>query len=216
MQTDALKRTHPNRKRMQVARGGKRGKTSGRGGKGQTARAGNKRRPEWRDIIKRLPKLRGRGKNSNKSIKTDSRKPAIVSLAALEIAFSSGEAVTPIILVEKGVVPTFSGRVSRIKILGGGELTKSLKVSGCGVSESAKAAIEKAGGSIVPLAPAFQKEVKVRQAPKAEAKSPAVPAKAVKAKAEARTGAKTEKAKPQAKTETAKKPAKPTEPKNDK
>ena len=39
-----------------------RGKTSGRGGKGQTARAGNKRRPELRDIIKKLPKRRGYGK----------------------------------------------------------------------------------------------------------------------------------------------------------
>ena len=59
MQTNLLKRTHPNKKRMTVARGGKRGKTSGRGGKGQTARAGNKRRPELRDIIKKLPKNRG-------------------------------------------------------------------------------------------------------------------------------------------------------------
>ena len=42
-----------------VGRGGKHAKTSGRGGKGQTARAGNKRRPELRDIIKKLPKNRG-------------------------------------------------------------------------------------------------------------------------------------------------------------
>jgi len=175
---------------MQVARGGKRGKTSGRGGKGQTARAGNKRRPEWRDIIKRLPKLRGRGKNSNKSVKTDSGRPAIVDLEALEAAFSSGEAVTPASLVERGVVPTFSGRVSRIKILGDGELEKSLKISGCGVSESAKAAIEKAGGSVVPLPPAFKKEIKARQAPKAETKIPAVPAKTGKAKTGTKKGTK--------------------------
>ena len=42
-----------------MGRGGRRGKTAGRGGKGQTARAGNKRRPELRDIIKKLPKNRG-------------------------------------------------------------------------------------------------------------------------------------------------------------
>ena len=42
-----------------VGRGGKHAKPSGRGGKGQTARAGNKRRPELRDIIKKLPKNRG-------------------------------------------------------------------------------------------------------------------------------------------------------------
>ncbi|MEX2013806.1 MAG: hypothetical protein WD896_00425 [Parcubacteria group bacterium] len=51
----------------QVGRGGTRGKTSGRGTKGQNARAGRKKRPELRDIIKRIPKLRGRGRSSLKS-----------------------------------------------------------------------------------------------------------------------------------------------------
>lgn len=59
MQIHNLKRTHKNRKNHIVGRGGKHAKTSGRGGKGQTARAGNKRRPELRDIIKKLPKNRG-------------------------------------------------------------------------------------------------------------------------------------------------------------
>jgi large subunit ribosomal protein L15 len=59
MQIHNLKRTHKNKKDRIVGRGGKHAKTSGRGGKGQTARAGNKRRPELRDIIKKLPKLRG-------------------------------------------------------------------------------------------------------------------------------------------------------------
>lgn len=148
MQTNSLKRTHPNTKRMQVARGGKRGKTSGRGGKGQTARAGNKRRPEWRDIIKKLPKLRGRGKNSNKTVVTNLQKPFVLNLKALEGAFKGGDAVNPVSLIEKGVVATWSGRVPRIKILGDGEITKALKVSGVAVSETAKAAIEKAGGTV--------------------------------------------------------------------
>ncbi|MFA6077012.1 MAG: hypothetical protein WC735_02970 [Candidatus Paceibacterota bacterium] len=59
MQIHNLKRIHKNRKDRLVGRGGKHAKTSGRGGKGQTARSGNKRRPELRDIIKRLPKNRG-------------------------------------------------------------------------------------------------------------------------------------------------------------
>lgn len=59
MQIHNLKRTHKNKKDRIVGRGGKHAKTSGRGGKGQTARAGNKRRPELRDIIKKLPKNRG-------------------------------------------------------------------------------------------------------------------------------------------------------------
>jgi large subunit ribosomal protein L15 len=68
MQYHSLKRKTPNKKSRQVGRGGTRGKTSGRGTKGQNARAGHKNRPELRDFIKRIPKLRGRGKNSNKSI----------------------------------------------------------------------------------------------------------------------------------------------------
>ncbi len=59
MQIHNLKREHKNKKDRLVGRGGKHAKTSGRGGKGQTARAGNKRRPELRDIIKKLPKNRG-------------------------------------------------------------------------------------------------------------------------------------------------------------
>jgi len=59
MQIHNLKRKHKNKKDRLVGRGGKHAKTSGRGGKGQTARAGNKRRPELRDIIKKLPKKRG-------------------------------------------------------------------------------------------------------------------------------------------------------------
>lgn len=66
MQIHNLKREHKNKKDRLVGRGGKHAKTSGRGGKGQTARAGNKRRPELRDIIKKLPKKRGYKFNSIK------------------------------------------------------------------------------------------------------------------------------------------------------
>lgn len=67
MQFHNLKRKTKRKKVQQVGRGGKRGKTSGRGTKGQNARAGRKKRPELRDIIKRIPKLRGRGRSSLKS-----------------------------------------------------------------------------------------------------------------------------------------------------
>ena len=66
MQIHNLKRIHKNKKDRIVGRGGKHAKTAGRGGKGQTARAGNKRRPELRDIIKKLPKLRGYRFNSHR------------------------------------------------------------------------------------------------------------------------------------------------------
>ncbi len=145
MQTHQLKRNNPNMKRVIVARGGKRGKTSGRGGKGQSARAGNKRRPEWRDIIKRLPKLRGRGVSQLKSI---NEIVSIVDLAMLDSAFNANEVVNPSVLVEKGIISTLSGRIPTIKILGDGAITKSLKISGCLISKSAKVAIEKVGGTV--------------------------------------------------------------------
>ncbi|KKR79593.1 MAG: 50S ribosomal protein L15 [Candidatus Nomurabacteria bacterium GW2011_GWA2_40_9] len=72
MQIHNLKRKNKNKKDRLIGRGGKHAKTAGRGGKGQTARAGNKRRPELRDIIKKLPKLRG---YQFKSVKT----PFIIS-----------------------------------------------------------------------------------------------------------------------------------------
>lgn len=148
MQFHQLKRNNPNMKRITVARGGKRGKTSGRGGKGQSARAGNKRRPEWRDIIKKLPKLRGRGVNQNKPV---SDALIIVNIAALEKVFSANDAVTPTILIDKGLVTKSSGVMPMVKILGDGEITKALKISGCAISGSAKEKIEKAGGSIVEI-----------------------------------------------------------------
>lgn len=68
MQFHTLKGKTKRKRSKQVGRGGTRGKTSGRGTKGQNARAGRKKRPELRDFIKRVPKLRGRGKSSLKSI----------------------------------------------------------------------------------------------------------------------------------------------------
>ncbi len=183
MQIHQIKRVHKNKKRITVARGGKRGKTSGRGGKGQSARAGNKRRPEWRDIIKRLPKLRGRGVNQNKPV-TDASK--VINLAVLEGAFSANEAITPTILVEKGIVATFSGNIPTIKILGEGDVTKAFKISGCAISASAKEKIEKAGGTVTALA---SRVVTKQKGPSVESdKAPVVAApkeakKEVKAKA---------------------------------
>ncbi|MEA2715003.1 MAG: large subunit ribosomal protein [Candidatus Parcubacteria bacterium] len=144
-------------KRMTVGRGGKRGKTAGRGGKGQSARAGNKRRPEWRDIIKKLPKLRGRGVSS---LKPFAIKPTVVNLTLIEEVFSADDSVTPAALIENELIQTRSGKVPPVKILGDGELTKALKFSGVAVSASAKSKIEKAGGSVVPLPSKVVEKVK--------------------------------------------------------
>src|SRR3990172_1968553 len=107
MQIHQLKRRIKNKKSQLVGRGGKRGKTAGRGGKGQTARAGNKRRPERRDFIKRIPKLRGRGVNQHKSI---SDKPVAINLGIIDKEVKSGSVVSPQTLVEMGVLQTFEGK----------------------------------------------------------------------------------------------------------
>ena len=132
MQINNLIPKTKNKKTMIVGRGGKRGKTSGRGGKGQTARAGNKRRPEVRDFIKRVPKLRGRGKNSNKSIQT---KAFVINLDAIEEMYKSGDVVSIKTLTEKKAVVTFQGKMPTVKILGNGEITKKLTIEGLKISK---------------------------------------------------------------------------------
>lgn len=146
MQIHELKRRTPNKTKKQVGRGGTRGKTSGRGHKGQKARAGHRVRPEIRDVIKRLPKLRGRGVNSQTPV---SDKPYPVNLSTLSASFKDGDKVTPAILVKKGALTVKKGTFPRVKILAKGELDKKLTIADCTVSEAARVAITKAGGTIL-------------------------------------------------------------------
>lgn len=136
------------RRQQRVGRGQSsgRGKQSGRGGKGQTARAGAKIRPEWRDVIKKLPKRRGFGKNRGRTVVGTSPDALALSIWRLDKLFESGATVSLQTLSERDVV----GRKFRpVKIVGGGELSKKLTIEGIQVSASAKAAIEKAGGTII-------------------------------------------------------------------
>ncbi len=145
MQIHQLKRTHPNKKSIQVGRGGSRGKTSGKGTKGQNARSGNSGRPEIRDMIKKIPKLRGRGKNVNKAFGRIAR---AVSLDTLEKNFNAGETVSPLTLFKKGMLNKTDGKLTLVKILSTGKITKKLIVKNCLLSKTAKDAIEKAGGKV--------------------------------------------------------------------
>lgn len=145
MEKHNLKRKNPNTKSKTVGRGGTRGKTAGRGTKGQNARAGHKKRPEIRDFIKRIPKLRGRGKNINTSIQT---KYSVVNLGDLNDLCKNGDTISPETLVKHNVIKMISGSLPKVKILGTGKLDKSLNFKGCVVSGSAKLLIEKAGGTI--------------------------------------------------------------------
>lgn len=147
-----LHQLQPNTKRKdakRIGRGGKRGKTSGKGGKGQTARAGGRPRPEMRDIIKRLPKLRGFGKNRARTVVSERVRPVVVNLSALETAFDAGDTISPQTLIAKDIVTNRKGKAPQIKILGTGEVTKKFTISGCTFSGSAREKIEKAGGTIL-------------------------------------------------------------------
>ena len=148
MQLNQLQRDTKNANKKRVGRGGTRGKTSGRGHKGQKQHGGHGIRPAMRDVIKKLPKLRGHGKNRAQSI-NDSRIDAIpVNLATLESMFDAGDTVSPTTLKGKKVIRLHKGIKQPVKILGNGDLTKKLTISGCAVSKSALEKIEKAGGNV--------------------------------------------------------------------
>ena len=132
-----------------VGRGGKRGKTSGRGHKGQKARAGNSGRPEMRDIIKKIPKLRGHGKNRAQTVHAERNLPEVVNLTVIEAAFDAGDTVSPASLIEKGILSRKKGKMPLVKVLGTGDISKKITLSGCSVSVSAKEKIEKAGGQVL-------------------------------------------------------------------
>ncbi len=167
MQIHQIKRVHAYKKPKLVARGGKRGKTAGKGGKGQTARAGHRVRPAMRDIIKKLPKLRGHGKNRAKSV-FERGPSAVVNLSALNV-FAKGDAVNPTTILAKGLVKNVFGKTPDIKILGTGEITQSINVTLCEVSVTAKEKIEKAGGTVTLV----EKKVVEKKEKKAKKAAPA-------------------------------------------
>jgi large subunit ribosomal protein L15 len=142
MQLHQIKRKNPNKKSVQVGRGGKRGKTSGRGHKGQNARAGTSKRPEMRDIIKKLPKKRGY------RFKSFQERPTVVNLDLIEKNFSDGDKVNPVTLLEKSLIEKNKGKLPTVKILSRGDIKKKVVVSDCLFSKSAKDLIEKVGGEV--------------------------------------------------------------------
>ncbi|MBI3304877.1 uL15 family ribosomal protein [Candidatus Parcubacteria bacterium] len=146
MQLHTIRPFHALKARRRVGRGGKRGAFSGRGIKGQKSRAGAKIRPALRDVIKKIPKQRGRSKHQFKSIQA---KPVSVNIGELGRLFASGGEVTPQLLLKAGAVERVRGRIPRIKILGEGEVHAAFRVRGCAVSGGARSKIEAAGGSVV-------------------------------------------------------------------
>ncbi|HEY4526787.1 MAG TPA: 50S ribosomal protein L15 [Candidatus Paceibacterota bacterium] len=143
-----LKRTSK-RTYRRVGRGqsSTRGKTSGRGGKGQTARAGHKIRPELRDIIKKLPKRRGYGKNRARTVNMRTPAPTAISINRLNQLFDTGAEISPKVFHERGIISARGGNT--IKIVGGTEASKKFTIKQCRISASARAAVEKAGGNVM-------------------------------------------------------------------
>lgn len=118
------------------------GKTSGRGGKGQTARSGSSIRIGFEGgqmpLIRRIPK---RGFN-NKAFRTDYLPINLQNLND----FSDGTTVDEALLRSSGKAR--GKKKLRVKILGVGDLVKKLHVKAAKFSATAKAAIEKLGGTV--------------------------------------------------------------------
>ncbi|MGB1873499.1 MAG: 50S ribosomal protein L15 [Akkermansiaceae bacterium] len=118
------------------------GKTSGRGHKGQKSRSGGGVRPGFEGgqmpLHRRLPK---RGFNNVRF----QDKVAVVNVSSLDERFEDGDTVNMETLKAARLV---KGTYDGVKVLGNGDLSKKLTVSGCKVSAAAREKIEKAGGSI--------------------------------------------------------------------
>ncbi len=114
------------------------GKTAGKGQKGQNARSGGGKKPGFEGgqtpLFMRLPK-RGFTNYTRKEY-------AIVNVESLNV-FEEGTEVTPELLIQSGLVKK---ELDGIKVLGNGELEKSLTVKAHKFSKSAVATIEAAGG----------------------------------------------------------------------
>lgn len=134
------------KKRVGCGEGGGHGKTSGRGGKGQSARSGSSIRPGFEGgqmpLYRKLPH---RGFN-NYEFRTEY---AIVNLGDLSRLDASVTEVDRAALLAAGLI---RDDARPLKILGDGELTRALKVTAQKFSASAKTKIEQAGGSVVALA----------------------------------------------------------------
>ena len=128
------------RKRVGRGAGSGHGTFSGRGCKGNKARAGFGVRPGFEGgqlpIIKRLPEKRG-------FTKLFKQKVSVVNISALN-CFDAGSEVTPEALLAKGLIKT---KTLPVKILAGGEIDRSLNIKASSYSAAARAKIEASGGT---------------------------------------------------------------------
>lgn len=136
--------TKRSKKRLGLGHGSGRGKTSGRGTKGQNARSNRPLSFEGGalTLIKRLPFRRGKGRN-----KVFKKKPIVLNVKSLNF-FEKGSVIDLKTLIAKKVIDEKEAKIYGVKILGDGELSVSLKIQ-LPVSKGAKKKIEKAGGQVL-------------------------------------------------------------------
>ncbi|EDY81581.1 ribosomal protein L15 [Verrucomicrobiia bacterium DG1235] len=131
------------RKRVGCGEGGGHGKTSGRGGKGQTARSGGGIRIGFEGgqmpIFRRLP-IRG---FNNKNFRTEYETVNLGEFAKLD------DSVTDVDREALAIAGLVRLNDKPLKILGEGEITKAFKIKAVKFSASAKEKIEKAGGEAI-------------------------------------------------------------------
>ncbi len=141
--TDLTKITAKSKKRVGRGHGSGRGKTSGRGTKGQLARNNPKLDfdGDGTPLIRKLPFLRGKGRNNSLQ-----QKPLIINIDSLNI-FSEGAVVDIEALVKHRLVRLNEAKEYGVKILGDGEIQKSLTIK-LPISKNAAKKIEVAGGKI--------------------------------------------------------------------
>ncbi len=144
MQLHQIQRDHPLKTEKRIGRGGKRGHYSGRGIKGQKARAGRKLPLQIKEWLKRYHKLRGFKFNPL----PEKEKIAEVNLETLEAKFQEGEVVSPQSLLEKKIIRKVKGKVPKVKILGRGGLSKKLVFKNCLFSQKALLKVKDLGCEI--------------------------------------------------------------------
>ena len=132
MQLHHLTSPSTNKSEKRVGRGGKRGTYSGKGIKGQNSRSGHRKRPAERDIVKKIPKLRGY------RFKSFRPQPAVVNLRDLESRFATGQTISPETLLQAGLIVRMNGKTPKVKVLGSGELKKKLIFKDVTFSKSAQ------------------------------------------------------------------------------
>lgn len=131
---------------QRIGRSGKRGSCKGRGQKGQRSRSGHRIRPAERDIILKIPKMRGFRNKPKENV------PVVFNLGMLSAKLKAHAKAGAPLEVNHAFLKTLKllkkDYKGKVKILGTGDIAFPISLHGFEVSASAKTKIEKAGGTV--------------------------------------------------------------------